>query len=31
MRDRLFDPASQFGSAATMIDRALAAWRSKGS
>ena len=29
-RDRLFSPASQFGSAGTMIDRAIAAWRKRG-
>ena len=28
-RDRLFDPASQFGSANAMIDRALDAWRNR--
>ncbi len=28
---RIFEPASQFGSAATMIDRALDAWRNKES
>jgi 3-carboxy-cis,cis-muconate cycloisomerase len=28
-RDRLFDPASQFGSADAMIDRALDAWRNR--
>ena len=30
-RDELFAPERQFGSAATMIDRALAAWRTRGS